>query len=753
MGHYEPGELLPYRYTSLANDGYEGVTHAGLVIVDASSGMVLLTHRTYDETDDEPVRETWEFPGGGLEPDEEPYVGAVREFNEETGLVLPEGEVVDGWRSSTGNYQAFVYLAEGTLDLSGFEPNDEVDEVAWHNKADVEQEESHGRLRPEVRDDTPWDKVWNAVSGDEESDMPEDYEPEYTPGTFDLMEPIPIHGVVAPEGAASGDNRTFAPGAMTKRPLRIPFRDTASDIGGHDGAYPVGSVDRMMRKDGLIHWEGQMMTTAKADDLAEKMEFFGGRYGVSVDGDQGKANEEKYHETGILEFDQIRAAGLTAVDIPAFHEAHVAFGHHPDMPADGTLTASMYDAGEMIGARETFDRGPGWVTNPKETRTIHAYWTKKGEPGYAKVGWGTPGDFRRARVLIGEKIAKNSPEKMKYLNQIIAQWHFDALGYWPGELDKPGNKTSAQAKAERAAKASLSQHLKADLDREDILGTDDTDGTESIWEAVLVSAVNTGVSGNRTRPPVDYFHQHATMKDDPWAAPSAALVVEDPDAQGFQRVWGYAGEWGVCHVGMSGQCVEPPRSGSDDYPDFHLGRTKVTQEGGEGYVYTGVLTCGVGHRDADTILAESPEQAMFDNIKNAWAAVRVGENERGIWFSGVVLPKVDDDLLVKIEASGQVSGEWLAGEMRACLTVNVPGFPNRRASAAYDDDGNVVALAASAFGGVPDAPCNQPDSADDPIGELAVAVWARIEAKAEMDLLRARWARDEFANLQKKWES
>ena len=35
--------------------------------------------------------------------------------------------------------------------------------------------------------------------------------------------------------------------------------------------------------------------------------------------------------------------------------------------------------------------------------------------------------------------------------------------------------------------------------------------------------------------------------------------------------------------------------------------------------------------------------------------------------------------------------------MRACLTVNVPGFPVHRPSASYDEAGNVIALAASAF--------------------------------------------------------
>jgi hypothetical protein len=61
---------------------------------------------------------------------------------------------------------------------------------------------------------------------------------------------------------------------------------------------------------------------------------------------------------------------------------------------------------------DVFKRGPGWVTNPEATRRIHAYWTKKGQPGYAKIGWGVPGDFNRCRIEVGEEIGENSPDKL-----------------------------------------------------------------------------------------------------------------------------------------------------------------------------------------------------------------------------------------------------------------------------------------------------------------------------------------------------
>ncbi len=754
-------ETVAKTYNSMRAIGfagdYEGVTHAGLAIVALDTGNVLLAQRALDETDAPDVQETWEFPGGSLDGAEQPYEAALREFSEEVVLPLPPGMVINGWRAGPqDNYQGFVYAVDTEFDLSKFVPNEEVQAVAWVDMADTDLS-----IRPEMADfdltlldvsgnedtvDTqpctkcgitltwsPNEEEWQAPDGsigcdeggshevasparalvaatqvgtaaeylqvDEEGNPVEMTEPDITMADI-AVDSIPIHGVLAPEDVPTGDGRGFNAGSMSSRPGRLPFSWQIESNNGHDKSVVVGSLDRLMRKDGLIHWEGALMSSAAACDFTELLAFFS-RFGVSVDGDNGSFDAEKSAATGITWFDAVRAAGLTAVAIPAFHEAYVAFGPHPDMPTDATLTASMAASGDLV----TFDRGPGWITNPVETKRIHDYWTKKGEPGYAKIGWGTRGDFTRAKKLIGAKIAANSPEDMKYLNQIIARWHHDALGYWPGDLDMPGNKTTAEARAEHAG---LTEALSR-VDNPDLAVEGDQ------WEAVLVSSV----SGN-PRPSLSYFHRREGAD---------ALTIEEPDEFGFRPTFGYAAYWGVCHIGMDGRCVEPPQTYSDDYPEFHLGRTKTA----EGYITTGVLTYGVGHRDSDTILSESPEQAYFDNINNAWAAVRVGEDETGIWFAGVVLPGVPEDHITKIEASGQVSGEWKYGAMRACLTVNVSGFPVMRPSATYDEQGNVMALAASAFGGVDNAPC-------EPTPAERMAALASVDAEIRMEALREQWA-------------
>lgn len=575
---------------------------------------------------------------------------------------------------------------------------------------------------------------------------------------------IPVHGVLAPEGSPSGDGRGFAPGALTARPLSLPLMYQRQSAGGHDQSVLVGSIDRLMRKDGLVHWEGGLLDNLDASDVVDIVSHFG-RFGLSLDGDNVVVDED------MTDFDEgvsngvwmgaLRVMGATIVAFPAFHEAYIALGPHPTMPEgdetpEGVLMAGASRFGE-------FKRGAGWGSHPEQTNRLHSYWTKPGEPGYQKIRWGTPGDFRRARRLIGEKIAKNSPEKMKYLNQIIAQWHYDALGYWPGEKGKPGNapktvKASTRSSGEGVSLTAfaISQMAEDDPLRgeavclhegcsasgEYIVSSSDP-GMDGIfcsdhapeheneplpervmgdWEVVLTSSA----TGQRVLPPAEYFERHPD---------TGALTILPPDENGIRRTFGYAGRWGVCHVGFENRCVELPKDPTNGYEEFHLGKTETDS----GVLPTGLITYNKQHRGAEQILTEAATQAHFDDLRSAWAAVRLGEDEHGVWFSGVVLPGVPEDDIVRIAAAGQVSGEWKYGALRTLLTVNVPGFPVLQSSVAFDGDGEVVALAASAhpetveINGVEQAPCSDSEDGESDVSEPTPA--ERVEALRKADAL------------------
>ncbi len=112
------------------------VIAAGAVVV--RKGTVLLVHR--------PKYDDWSFPKGKQDPGEDDVVTAVREVLEETGveirlgMPLPSTAYVqfDGRSKLVHYWRAHVI---GDHDVSTYEPNDEIDDVAW-----VPVEEAAGLL-------------------------------------------------------------------------------------------------------------------------------------------------------------------------------------------------------------------------------------------------------------------------------------------------------------------------------------------------------------------------------------------------------------------------------------------------------------------------------------------------------------------------------------------------------------------------------------------------------------------------------
>lgn len=64
---------------------------------------------------------------------------------------------------------------------------------------------------------------------------------------------------------------------------------------------------------------------------------------------------------------------------------------------------------------------------------LKAYWTEPGQPGSAKIRWGTPGDFTRCHAHLADKVGDERAKR------ICAQWHHDTTGLWPGDKNNPGN--------------------------------------------------------------------------------------------------------------------------------------------------------------------------------------------------------------------------------------------------------------------------------------------------------------------------
>ena len=103
------------------------------VVVFRPGRRVLLVHR--------PKYDDWSFPKGKLDRGEHATVAAVREVAEETGLHVRLGPPLTSQRYPVASRGKTVFYwtgrAVGDDDVSGYRPNDEIDEVRWVDAAEA----------------------------------------------------------------------------------------------------------------------------------------------------------------------------------------------------------------------------------------------------------------------------------------------------------------------------------------------------------------------------------------------------------------------------------------------------------------------------------------------------------------------------------------------------------------------------------------------------------------------------------------
>jgi hypothetical protein len=527
------------------------------------------------------------------------------------------------------------------------------------------------------------------VEGFEMAEIIADPEPETDEDDDDddgFSDEIPIHGVLAPEGVETGDRRGFRDGALSSRPLPVPFRYEA--IGTHGGmtsdVVTVGRIDEAWRDEATKMWRFRgalIMSKPHANESLENIIDGSGR-GVSIDADAmtmdlSNQTEEEW-EKALAEgssptswYKTARVAGLTQVPIPAFHEAYVALGHEfeedktPEqreadaaaLAACGCLDSIDTEALATGGVIATPDRmmlvgenGPEHVvpltsafaqTLRDAALKTFAPGTKDG-PGWitnpratarirrywvhgegaAKIRWGTGGDFNRCRRLLAKYV--QNPE---WLAGLCANMHYEALGFWPATHAKQGRHSLIAA------------------------------GGVAAEPLRLVRAAGGAVY------PADAFAE-------PEGDHAFAMRI-DREAR---TIYGYAAKWGECHIGIQGVCREAPHSNSD-YSYFRKGVVQTD----EGEQSVALITYGIGH--ASELASAAAATAHYDQTDAVRAYINIGENQYGIWYAGVLAPWVTDDDIDAMLAIRRVSGDWRnwSGrandlEMVGLVVVNTEGF-------------------------------------------------------------------------------
>lgn len=173
-------------------------------------------------------------------------------------------------------------------------------------------------------------------------------------------------------------------------------------------------------------------------------------------------------------------------------------------------------------------------------------------------------------------------------------------------------------------------------------------------------------------PPAAWF-------DEPRDEPEIGAITVTDDG----RIFGYLAPKHVAHRGIRDKRVTVPM-GNVDY-GIWMNRVTLADDGKGGFtrVATGPITMDCGHATASPRVVGAARRDHYDNSCSIVATVRVGENSRGVWISGAVLPDVTPDQVRRMMAC-QLSGDWGPHrekpgkrELAGALLVPVPGFPKR----------------------------------------------------------------------------
>ena len=476
----------------------------------------------------------------------------------------------------------------------------------------------------------------------------------------------PWEGVLAVEGITTGDGREFALDALTWAELPVPLRWNIEDSHGgdpHTVAVNVGRIDRIWRDNNKIMGAGVLDLGDEQGRRAYDKIKGGFLRGVSIDADSiadadvelvwpDDVNEGMDEDGDLFEmlfaqpektiFHAGRIRAATLVDIPAFAEAYVAL-----LDEEGAIVAGGQPVGEAallekfgpVAGHDTATSDGDWDGSANERRLPSPMTVETARNAYAWI------DNDRIEDGMIVKDACRFIHHEVSADGVPGAANLTACSTGIGVLNGGRGGTTIPAADRQGVWEHLAGHLR-DADRE-------PPALEAqVQDAVTAAAV--------WQPPAEWF------ADPKLSLPTPITIADDG------RIYGHAAQWGSCHIGQEGACIQPPRE--SEHPYYRTGEV-VCSDGSR--VAVGQITVGTSH--APLHLGASPAAEHYDNTGAAVADVAVGNDQHGIWVAGCVRPGADPLRVYELQAAGQVSGDWrrIGGQLRlvGLLAVNVPGFP------------------------------------------------------------------------------
>lgn len=545
-----------------------------------------------------------------------------------------------------------------------------------------------------------------------------------------------FRAMLAPIGVSTGDGRRFAPGSITAAPTPFPFEWARERDTGHDGAVTIGAVHSVEITNDAVWAEGEFFDDVDreemprlAEDVAEAMKLISeGVLGPSVDLDEfegipvreGTDQEitredlEEADENGeelkielLITEGRVRAA--TLVSIPAYVETvrplELIEPEDAEM-ASGVLALTAAVIGSTSLPIASTDRE--WDGQAALDRVFEAHTNEDGEVNVSAV----------SRAFLWRDPDADPQTKGAYSLGFADMIDGELTIVPRGVAATAGGRGVDAADIPEADKARIRSRICALYDRIQAENEDWPDcpfTRDSEARAALVASVTLPDTAAFDRPELD--------------GPTPVTVDWETG-----RIFGHIATWGTCHAGFPDVCITAPKNSRPDgeYAWFH--RFPVDTSGGT--VWAGRMTAGGRHPGLN--LTASATMAAYDG-KTVAAYVRAGEDDHGIWISGVVNPDLDERTK-RILSRRKVSGDWRETSDGLSLVellalspgprlYSEPGFP----VATRSQGGRQVALTA-ALG---------PSAEDEPRRELFARIGQEVAAqlRAEREAEKVRQAR------------
>lgn len=481
-------------------------------------------------------------------------------------------------------------------------------------------------------------------------------------------------GIIGMEQTLTGDGRYLEEGSL-RWEAPLPIRYVPSDVGAHDGAQVVGSIQHIERGD-----NGEIRATGTFDMDSEV-------------GQEAYRHVSEKLTTGVsMDLDDVSFEVRVTEELVAESEAALDGGTEASAPDDEEAGEARAVVDGKVVMMEMNSDDEVHVTTSARIRAA----TIVAIPAFAEATINVVDeDDEEDQVSDEEAIAAIAEDDDELSDEDVETYNWvDDVGGLPAYIrdiadsliERGFSESRAIATAVNTVKRWARKGPAAAGGEGSVTAKTQAKAIKALaeWEAKkarskVASSDTMTASAHNSAPPREWFQSPGLSE------PTPITVTEDG------KVYGHLATWDSCHIAHADFCTSPPRSNSD-YSYFHTGAI-LTNDGKE--LATGRLTLNTRHAKAKATPAAT--MAHYENTGLAVADVRAGEDSHGIWIAGAVRDSAAADDVKALRAA-PLSGDWrrIKGnlELVAALAVNVPGFPIPRPNGLVAS-GNMQSLVAS----------------------------------------------------------